>query len=207
MVVTLSNGEAITVPIEVRPREKIEKPLGIPDTLGGNTTEASKTLLKNLAKENAEINAVTSGPIQLWKNAFDAPLDDVIITDTYGYDRKTVDQTIVHKGTDFRATVGTRVKALNMGVVKVARTYTIYGNTIIIDHGLGIQTLYMHLSQIDVKEGDVVNVGEIIGLSGKTGYAEGAHLHVSVKVKGLSIDPMVFLGFFSPELLSVPIVP
>ncbi len=196
VVVKLVNGEVITVPIVVTPREKIEKPLGIPDTLGGNTTEASKTLIQNLAKENAEINTVTSGPVQLWKKGFEMPLADVFITDDYGYDRKTVGQTIPHKGTDFRAAVGTEVKALNTGVVKIARTYTVYGNTIIIDHGLGVQTLYMHLSELKVKEGDTVNVGDVIGLSGKTGYAEGAHLHVSVKVKGLSIDPMVFLGFW-----------
>ncbi len=196
VVVKLTNGEVIPVPIAVTPREKIEKPLGIPDTLGGNTTEASKMLIHNLAKENAEINAVTSGAVQLWKKGFTAPLENVFITDEYGYDRKTVGQTIVHKGTDFRAAIGTEVKALNTGVVKIARMYTVYGNTIIIDHGLGVQTLYMHLSQLKVKEGDTVNAGEVIGLSGKTGYAEGAHLHVSVKVNGLSIDPMVFLGFW-----------
>ena len=197
VVVKLMNGEVIAVPIVVTPRDKIEKPLGIPDTLGGNTTEASKTLIQNLAKENAEINAVTSGAVQLWKKGFEMPLADVFITDEYGYDRKTVGQTIPHKGTDFRAAVGTEVKALNTGVVKIARMYTVYGNTVIIDHGLGVQTLYMHLSELKVKEGDTVNVGDVIGFSGKTGYAEGAHLHVSVKVKGLSIDPMVFLRFFS----------
>jgi hypothetical protein len=194
--VTLSNDEVIKVPVTITPREKIELPLGIPDKLGGNTPEASKVLVSNLAKENAEINNIETGLTQLWTERFSDPLSSIFVTDDYGYDRKTVGQTIVHKGTDFRAAVGTEVRAMNDGVVRLARTYTVYGNSIIIDHGLGVQTLYMHLSKIDVKEGDVVKAGQVIGKSGMTGYAEAAHLHISVKIDRISIDPMVFMGFW-----------
>src|SRR2546427_208093 len=78
------------------------------------------------------------------------------------------------------------------GVVKIAQRYTSYGNMILVDHGLGLATLYLHLSKMNVAVGDVVERGQIIGLSGDTGYVAGPHLHVSVKIGGISIDPLKF---------------
>ena len=194
--VRLKNGEELEKDVMITPREKIEKPLGIPEKLGGNTPEASKQLVNNLAKENAELNNVTTESTILWSEGFGDPLSYIYITDNYGYDRKTVGQTIVHKGTDFRAAEGTEVLAMNDGIVRIAKTYTVYGDTVVIDHGQGVQTLYMHLSKINVKNGDRVEKDEIIGLSGKTGYAAAAHLHISVKVNGVSIDPITFIDLF-----------
>lgn len=195
--VKLADGTALSKPVILTPREKIELPLGIPDKLGGNTPEAEKALLANLARENEVLNTVKTATTTLWSEAFGNPLATIFITDDYGYDRKTVNSTIVHKGTDFRAAEGTQVLAMNSGIVRVARAFTVYGNSIIIDHGQGVQTLYMHLSKLSVKEGDVVKTGQIIGLSGKTGYAESPHLHISVKINKISIDPMTFLRFFN----------
>lgn len=195
--VVFDNGEIITMPLIVTPRTKIEKPVGIPEKLGGNTPQASKTLVSNLAKENAEIQAVSTSKTSLWTRPFLFPVSNVVVTDIYGYDRRTVDRVVIHKGTDFRAATGTPVYAMNDGRVVLVKTYTIYGNMVIIDHGLGLQTLYMHLSKINVKEGDMVTAGDEIGLSGMTGYVTAPHLHVSVKVDGVSIDPMTFLGFFA----------
>lgn len=195
--INLSNGTTITEQISLTPREKIERPLGIPEKLGGNTPAAEKALVSNLAKENAILNGVKTEQKQLWMEKFGLPLQSIFITDDYGYDRKTVNSTIVHKGTDFRAAEGTEVKALNDGIVKVAQTFTVYGNTVVVDHGFGIQSLYMHMSKLDVKEGDKVMAGQRLGLSGKTGYAEAAHLHLSIKINGISIDPMTFLRFFT----------
>ncbi len=192
----LSNGEVITKKVTLTLREKIERPLGIPDKLGGNTPEAEKALLANLAKENVILNTVKTSTTTLWSTAFANSLVSIKITDDYGYDRKTVNSTIVHKGTDFRAPEGTEVMAMNDGVVRIAKTFIVYGNAIIVDHGQGVQTLYMHLSKMNVKAGDTVKKGQIIGLSGKTGYAESPHLHISVKINGISIDPMTFLSFF-----------
>lgn len=195
--VVFSNGTAVSKLIAITLREKIEKPLGIPEKLGGNTPAAEKELVNNLAKENAVLNAVKTEPTQLWKESFHFPLENIFITDNYGYDRKTVNSTIVHKGTDFRAAEGTEVRALNDGVVRVARIFTVYGTTVVVDHGQGVQSFYMHLSKLDVKEGDSVKTGQIVGLSGKTGYAEAAHLHITIKINGISIDPMTFLEFFN----------
>lgn len=194
--IKLSSGEIIKKQVKITSREKIERPLGIPEKLGGDTPEAAKALAKNLANENYVINNIKSAKEILWTEPFTFPLQNIFITDDYGYDRKTVTETIAHKGTDFRVATGTPVMAMNDGVVSVARLFTVYGNAVIIDHGLGVQTLYMHMSELQVKEGDVVKKGDIIGLSGDLGYVTGAHLHISVKINGVSIDPMTFLGFF-----------
>lgn len=191
------NGKIATTSITLMSREKIERPLGIPEKLGGNTPEASKAIVNNLAIENATLVNIKTATTTLWKSAFGNPLENIFITDDYGYNRDTVGQTIVHKGTDFRASLWTEIRAMNSGIVRIAKTYIIYGNTIVIDHGLGVQTLYMHLSKINVKEGDMVEKGQIIGKSGSTGYAESAHLHISIKIGGVSIDPMKFMELFN----------
>jgi len=195
--VKLSNGQVYTEFIKITPREKVEKPLGIPEKLGGNTKEAGKSLINNLAIENELINKIQTSSTTHWTSAFVSPLKNIYITDEYGYSRNTVGNIITHKGTDYRAAPGTQVYAMNSGIVRISRLLTVYGNTIVIDHGNGLSTLYMHLSTLNVKEGDTVTVGQLIGLSGMTGYAEAAHLHISVKVNGISIDPVKFLGFFN----------
>lgn len=197
--VTFSDGSTTTKKISVTPREVVERPLSIPAKLGGDTKAAETALLTNLSTENAVLNNIKSTSTTLWSKGFGNPLAMMKITDDYGYNRKTVGSIIVHKGTDFRAAEGTAVMAMNDGVVKIAKKFTIYGNSVIVDHGLGVQTLYMHLSKIDVKEGEVVRKGDIIGLSGQTGYAEQPHLHISVKIAGVSIDPITFMGFFRKE--------
>ncbi|MDZ4226270.1 MAG: peptidoglycan DD-metalloendopeptidase family protein, partial [Patescibacteria group bacterium] len=114
------------------------------------------------------------------------PLDDVFVTQQFG---KTVDSTRLyasgsHDGVDFRATTGTPVKAALSGmVVEVnlgAVQYCQYGKWVLIRHDNGLSTLYAHLSSINVKEGDAVATGKVIGYSGNTGYATGPHLHFTV---------------------------
>jgi len=78
----------------------------------------------------------------------------------------------------------------NKGVVVFAGPLTIYGNTVIVDHGLGLMTLYGHLSSIDVKAGDAVTKGQELGRSGSTGLAIGDHLHYEVLVHGISVTPL-----------------
>ncbi len=195
------NGEVFEKNITVLARERYEAPLGIPEKLGGNTPEAAQQVVSSLASENAVLNGLWTNPRVLWSEAFKPPLrTELVVTDVYGYNRDTVGSIITHKGTDFRAEEGTRVRAMNRGVVRLARTFRTYGKTIVVDHGLGLQTMYMHLSQIRVNEGQLVRPGDILGLSGQTGYAEAPHLHVSVRLNGISIDPAKFMGFFGVQL-------
>ena len=86
---------------------------------------------------------------------------------------------------------------MNRGVVRLAKTFRNYGKTIVVDHGLGVMTFSMHLSKIYVGAGELVKKGQLIGLSGETGYAAKPHLHLTVRIGGISVDPVVFLDFFS----------
>ena len=198
--VVWSDGVVATGTFTVLPRLRYEAPLGIPDKLGGNTVQAGVSLVSTLAKENATLLNLRTGRHAFWTEAFRPPLATTTVTDTYGYSRQTGGQSITHKGTDYRATLGTPVYAMNRGVVRLTKTYTVYGKTIILDHGLGVQTLYMHLSKILVNPGELVLPGQVIGWSGDTGYAETPHLHLSVRIGEISIDPEVFLGLFENGL-------
>ncbi len=169
---------------------------GIPQKLGGNTATSAKKLVDTLALENASLKGLKTGTHAFWTEAFMYPVSQPIVTDSYGYSRQTSGYVVAHKGTDFRAASGTPVFAMNRGVVRLVQEGRNYGKTIVIDHGLGIQTMYMHLSRIDVREGQLVLRGNTIGLSGMTGYSEGAHLHVSVRIGEVSIDPFVFINLF-----------
>jgi murein DD-endopeptidase MepM/ murein hydrolase activator NlpD len=94
-----------------------------------------------------------------------------------------------HLGLDFRVPIGTPVAAMNQGTVLLARFLYFEGNCVVIDHGQGLLTLYFHLSEFKVKEGDTVKRGQVIGLSGGTGRATGPHLHVAVRWQGTYLDP------------------
>lgn len=180
----------------VQERKKITAPLGIPAKLGGNTKVAQENLVTVLSKENGVLSRVKMTDPALFKEAFSIPLKDLIVTDAYGYSRETGSYSIPHKGTDFRASLGTPVKAINDGVVRLARDFTVYGKTVAIDHGGGVVSFSMHLSKLAVKEGQKVVRGDPVGLSGDTGYAERPHLHLSIRLSGVSIDPMKFFALF-----------
>lgn len=94
-----------------------------------------------------------------------------------------------HYGLDYRVPTGTPVDAMNKGTVLLARPLYFEGNCVVIDHGQGLLTLYLHLSEIEVKEGESVARGQQIGLSGGTGRATGPHLHVAVRWQGTYLDP------------------
>lgn len=195
--IKMEDGTIFKNTVTIKAREKIEAPLGIPEKLGGNTPVAATNLVTNLSKENALINNVFSASRKYWQENFRYPLEKNEITDNYGYSRTTVQYSIAHKGVDFRAKESTPVYSINRGVVRLARNSTIYGKTIAVDHGLGVISYYMHLSKIYVSEGQLVKTGQNIGLSGSTGYAESPHLHLSIKIGGISIDPIVFLELFA----------
>ena len=86
---------------------------------------------------------------------------------------------------------------MNSGIVRIAHRYSDYGGTIVIDHGQGVQTFYMHMSKLKVKPGQKVKRGQLIGLSGDTGYALGPHLHLTVRVHDVSVDPQLFMDLKS----------
>lgn len=201
LVVVLSDGRRISDQVTVTERTIATAPLGIPDKLGGNTPQSEQNLINTLVEEGRLISAVPSAGEKLWMGEFILPLKgEVVVTDTYGYSRLTGDSTISHKGTDYRATVGTPIYAMNSGRVVFTRELRNYGKTIVIDHGLGLHTIYMHLSEIGASLNQSVDKGQLIGKSGDTGYVLGPHLHLTIRINGVSIDPERFMTLFTTEL-------
>ena len=134
-----------------------------------------------------------SEPRPLWQDVFlrmknAAPMALFGDRRTYLFDGKPVGQSI-HNGIDLASLVHAPIEAANSGIVRFTGMLGIYGNTVIIDHGMGLSTLYAHLSGIQVKADQSVKRGEVIGLSGMTGLAGGDHLHFGVAVHGQFVDP------------------
>lgn len=150
-----------------------------------------------LRRQNAETiadQAKKTRPEMLWRDAFQ-PLGNASVESgfadnrTYFYQGREIDRQ-VHLGFDLAVVERIPILAANRGVVVFADALGIYGNCIILDHGLGVQTLYAHLSSMDVKVGDMVDKGQTLGRSGMTGLAGGDHLHVTVLVAGQPVNPV-----------------
>jgi len=137
-------------------------------------------------------------PSPEWTGNFVAPVQ-MEVSENYGTSRTFNGKlATVHRGTDFRAPMGTPVYASNAGEVVLARELYYEGNCVIIDHGLGFMTLYMHLSKFEVKEGEKVEKGQSIALSGGTGRVTGPHLHMAVRWSGEYLDPLKLLALKLP---------
>jgi murein DD-endopeptidase MepM/ murein hydrolase activator NlpD len=135
----------------------------------------------------------TSAPKPLWTGDFRRPVG-APVGEGFGTRRIFNGKLAsIHKGLDFRARTGTPVRAGNSGVVALARPLYYEGNCVVIDHGMGLFTISMHLSRIDVKEGQRVARGSRLGLSGDTGRVTGPHLHWGVRWQGAYLDPAKLL--------------
>jgi len=135
-----------------------------------------------------------TSPVPLWQGVFlrmprTAPLGGFAQERTYIHQDKEVDRQ-THLGFDLASLAHADVPAANRGKVVYAGDMGIYGQCIVIDHGLGLQSIYGHLSRIGVKQGDTVEKGQIIASSGATGMAGGDHLHFEVTISGQSVNPI-----------------
>jgi murein DD-endopeptidase MepM/ murein hydrolase activator NlpD len=140
----------------------------------------------------------TLSPDREWKGSFASPVN-AAISDVFGVERVFNGSVqSAHQGLDFRVPSGTSVAAVNRGRVILARPLFFEGNCVVIDHGQGLLTLYLHLSKFSVKEGDDVDKGQPIGLSGGTGRATGPHLHLAVRWQGVYLNPQVLLKLRLP---------
>jgi murein DD-endopeptidase MepM/ murein hydrolase activator NlpD len=142
--------------------------------------------LLELAKKSAPELMFRDAFQQLGNSQVEAKFAD---TRTYVYQGKDVDRQ-VHQGFDLAVTANVPIVAAQKGIVVHASDLGIYGNCVVIDHGMGIQSLYGHLSSIGVKVGDQVNKGQQIGRSGMTGLAGGDHLHFTMLVGGQQVTPV-----------------
>ncbi len=152
---------------------------------------------KGVRKENEDkITEVTrkATPSMLWKGAFSQLSNSKVEANfaderTYTYNNEPID-TAYHLGYDLSVTKHYPVEASNSGKIAFTGDLGLYGNAVIIDHGLGLFSLYGHLSSIDVKAGDSVQQRQIIGKTGETGFAGGDHLHFGVYLDGLAVLPV-----------------
>jgi murein DD-endopeptidase MepM/ murein hydrolase activator NlpD len=126
---------------------------------------------------------------RLWEGSFIMPLEGDFST-AFGV-RRTINKTklSIHSGVDIRGGYGTPIKAANTGVVVMAKETFYGGNTIVMDHGQGVYTVYMHMQEFIASLSEVVSKGDIIGLVGSTGRSTGPHLHYTIKVDRSSANP------------------
>jgi hypothetical protein len=161
-------------------------PLGGFLLINGELRRANNQFITDLAKKSSGDLLFRDAFQQLGDSQVEAKFAD---TRTYVYKGKDVDQQ-VHLGFDLAVTANVPIKAAQTGVVVHAAYLGIYGNCVIVDHGMGVQSLYGHLSTIDVKVGDKVEKGQVLGKSGMTGLAGGDHLHFTMLVGGQQVTPV-----------------
>ena len=166
-------------------------------TRQGSPKDVFVAVNKGMRKQNEDkIREITSKatPTMLWKGAFSQLSNSKVEANfaderTYVYNKESID-TAYHLGYDLSVTKQYPVEAANGGKVAFTGDLGIYGNTVILDHGLGLFTLYSHLSSIDVKVGDAIQARQPLGRTGETGLAAGDHLHYGVYLHGLAVLPV-----------------
>jgi murein DD-endopeptidase MepM/ murein hydrolase activator NlpD len=169
-------------------------------TVAKRFTEPSKEQLERIHQEKTVKQDVFqhTDPEREWSGKFRAPVD-VPISDVFGT-RRTFNGKVqsMHQGLDYAAPTGTPVSAVNAGTVLLAGPLYFEGNCVVLDHGQGLLTLYLHLSEIKVKQGERIARGQEIGLSGGTGRATGPHLHLAVRWQGVYLNPATLLTLKVP---------
>jgi murein DD-endopeptidase MepM/ murein hydrolase activator NlpD len=195
---TLTSGKAL----EIRRQIKISRGVypNITIKVSKQYTEPSSEQLTQVAadKELKQRIFATESPHRLWSGQF-APPVSAGISDVFGTAR-VFNQEVKsrHQGLDFAAPTGSPVAAINSGKVILASPLYFEGNCVVIDHGQGLLSLYLHLSEFKVKEGDEVESGQLIALSGGTGRATGPHLHLAIRWQGVYLDPAILLKLNTP---------
>ena len=128
-----------------------------------------------------------------WEGSFMQPLPNEISTQ-FGVRRMINDERqSIHRGIDMRGKEGEDVRASNQGTVVLAEELFFGGNTLVLDHGMGIYSVYMHLARFFRNRGEEVARGDVIGAVGSTGRSTGPHLHFGIKVQGASVNPAAFM--------------
>ena len=157
--------------------------------------DLSKTDADRAAVERKRNNEVVARytPERLWALPFFRPVPGEL-SSTFGLRRVFNGQPRnAHRGLDFRAAAGDPIRAVADGVVALADSQFFAGNVVYVDHGLGVFSVYMHMSEIGVKEGDTITRGQVIGKVGSTGRVTGPHLHLSLMLQGTGDDPLPLL--------------
>jgi murein DD-endopeptidase MepM/ murein hydrolase activator NlpD len=170
-------------------------------TLAKELVDLQGEILKRYLAERKKITTIYNrvSPLKLWEFPFMRPVAGEI-TGTFGLRRILNGQERApHNGVDIGASQGVEVLACNKGVVALAQELCLEGNTIIIDHGQGLYSIYMHLAEMRVTEGETVARGACIGLVGATGRVTGPHLHWGTRLLGARVDPFALVRLTASE--------
>jgi murein DD-endopeptidase MepM/ murein hydrolase activator NlpD len=188
---------ATRVPLRVLPGHFRTRKLTVDEAFVNPPPEA----LERIARETAELNDLWahSATVKLWTGPFVRPVPDPANSAFGTRSILNGQPRSPHSGADFNSATGTPIKSPNSGRVVLAgdRYYT--GNTVMVDHGLALFSLFAHLSEIDVKVGDTLNAGDVVGKVGATGRVTGPHLHWSVRLNGTRVDPLSLLAILGAE--------
>ncbi len=164
-------------------------------TLPSKMVDLDKKTLARVQTESKAVHEAFAGfvPHPLWKDRFMEPVQGKI-SGRFGSRRVINGQPRKpHSGEDIAAPEGTPVLAMNDGMVRLTADHFFSGKGVIVDHGLGLFSMYFHLSSVDVKHGQDVKKGQVIGKVGSTGRATGPHLHWGVRLNGSRVDPYSLL--------------
>jgi lysostaphin len=152
--------------------------------------------LRSTPEERAAVAAFLKEvlPVRYWHEPFEAPIPGCI-TSPFGVTRyhngKPTGE--YHAGLDQRGAMGSPIHAITGGTVKIVQEFTLRGGTVAIDHGQGLESIYLHMSGFAVKEGDQVKEGEVIGYVGSTGRSTGPHLHWTLYANGQPVTPLQWI--------------
>ena len=187
-----SKVELRTVKIDVKAVKFPVERLQVADKYVELNPEDTERALRE-QKELEEIHNAISGEA-LWKQPFVVPIPGGV---GVSFGKRRVfngESRNPHAGADLKATTGTPIRSTNRGRVVLAKDLFFTGNTVIVDHGLGIYTLYAHLSRIDVAKDATVERAQVIGLAGATGRVTGPHLHWGARVQNTRVDPFSLIN-------------
>ena len=186
---------SMTTTLTVEPKTFATRRLTVDDSFVNPTGAVLERILREAAELRELWDRVT--PDRLWDGPFVRPVPGHA-NSRFGTRSILNDQPrSPHSGVDFLSPAGTPIKAPNSGVVVLARDLYFTGNTVAIDHGLGMYSLFAHLSAVDVAVGDSVETGQTVGKVGATGRVTGAHLHWTVRITRARVDPMAVLAILS----------
>lgn len=207
------NRTEVAVPVAIKGRRFPERQLALDDAflqrkvpeilakvgkpVPADLVQGYLTVNRDVRRESEEkldVVAAASADRPLWTGVFRrqtnaAPMSAFADRRSYVYKGETIDRQ-THQGYDLASLKRAPVEAAQVGVVTFAGYLGIYGDTVVVDHGLGVASVYGHLSSIGVQEGQTVQPGEIIGQTGETGLAGGDHLHFSIMLRGTHVDPV-----------------
>jgi murein DD-endopeptidase MepM/ murein hydrolase activator NlpD len=194
-----SAGETITATTEltIMPREFGRRVLTVDDSF----VHPPDAVVARIVREAAELEQLwtQSEPRRLWDSGFVRPVPDRV---NGAFGSRSVfngQPRQPHGGADFLSPAGTPIRAPNSGRVMLARDLYFTGNTVVIDHGLGVFSLLAHLSVVNVHQGELVTRGALVGQVGASGRVTGPHLHWAVRMNGARVDPIAVVAIVGED--------